>query len=183
MGGEIVGSLLTFLEPRRPARNTQNQLVPVCHCDPDPKNWWGIPHAYSMKSGPAIYSGMGPVNLKPTHDYTVSITYILHVLRFFSRFIYFVILLEVEGIVLNFSTTCWFYIIAYALALCSEAADLYPQGRIYLVTKDSLIIAFLEPTHWDSMCVSRGNRQACPFLFPSSQFPVPEDTLCFCSVE
>lgn len=108
------------------------------------------------------------MNLKPTHDYTVSIMYILHVLRFFSRFLYFVILLEVEGIVLNFSTTCWFYFIA-ALVLCSEAADLYPQGRIYLITKDSLIV-FLDPTNWDSMCVSRGNRQTCPFLIPSSQF-------------
>lgn len=77
-----------------------------------------------MKVGLPYIRVLGPVNLKPTHDYTVSMTYILHVLRFFSRFLYFVILLEVEGIVLNFSTTCWFYIIA-ALVLCSEAADLY----------------------------------------------------------
>lgn len=72
--------------------------------------------------------------------------HILQVLRFFSRFLYFVILLE--GTVLNFSTKWWFYIIA-ALVLCSEVADLYPQGRIYSITKNGLVIVFLDPTNWD----------------------------------
>lgn len=115
-----------------------------------------------------IYSGGGSSEFKAhTYDYTVSIMHILQVLRFFSRFLYFVILLE--GTVLNFSTKWWFYIIA-ALVLCSEVADLYPQGRIYSITKNGLVIVFLDPTNWDIKCVSRGNRQTCPFLIPSSQF-------------
>ena len=58
MDGETVGNLLTLLELSRPAQNNQNQLVPVCHCDTDPKNCWGIRHAYSIKVG-LPYSGTG----------------------------------------------------------------------------------------------------------------------------
>lgn len=70
MDGKTVGSQLALLELSTPARNTQNQLIPVCHCDTEPKNCRGVHHAYS-ESGLPYIQVLDPVNLKPTHMITL----------------------------------------------------------------------------------------------------------------